>query len=115
MEAKDLWDLETALKVLAHDSVDSKIWAEAVEWLILYGPLEIRQLLLDASMTATMRSFPDLKPSHYTFDGQACYDIGELAGSLGIDEEEARRIIEQKEAEHQLLQMFDDDDTNLVH
>ncbi len=115
MEAKDLWDLESALKVLAHDSVDSKLWAEAVEWLILYGPVEIRQLLLDASMTATMNSFPDLKPTHYTADGQACYNIGELAGSLGIDEEEARQIIEQKEAEHQLLQMFNDDDTNTVH
>lgn len=115
MEAKDLWDLETALKVLAHDSVDSKIWAEAVEWLILYGPIEIRQLLLDASMTATINSFPDLKPTHYTADGQACYDIGELARSLDIDEEEARKIIEQKEAEHQLLQMFKDDDTDIVH
>ena len=60
-------------------------------------------------------SFPDLKPTHYTADGQACYDIGELAGSLGIDEEEARKIIEQKEAEHQLLQMFKDDDTDIVH
>ncbi len=115
MNAKDLWDLESALKVLSHDSVDSKLWAEAVEWLILYGPLEIRQLLLDASMTATISSFPDLKPTHYTLDGQACYDIGELAVSLGIDEEEARKIIEQKEAEHQLLQMFQDDDTDIVH
>lgn len=115
MDAKDLWDLETALKVLAHHSVDSKLWAEAVEWLILYGPLEIRQLLLDASMTATMSSFPDLKPTHYTPDGQPCYDIGELAKSLGIDEEEARKIIQKKEEEHQLLQMFKDDDTSIVH
>ena len=115
MEAKDLWDLETALKVLAHDSVDSKIWAEAVEWLILYGPLEIRQLLLDASMTATLSSFPELKPTHFTADGQACYDIGQLAQSLGIDQEEARKIIEQKEAEHQLLQMFNDDENDTVH
>ena len=38
MQAKDLWDLESAMKVLTHDSVDSKLWAEAVEWLILYGP-----------------------------------------------------------------------------
>ena len=115
MEAKDLWDLETALKVLAHDSVDSALWAEAVEWLILYGPLEIRQLLLDASMTATISSFPELKPTHYSPDGQACYNIGQLAGSLGIDEEEARKILQQKEAEHQLLQMFKDDDSNIVH
>ena len=115
MNAKDLWDLVSALQVLSHDSVDSKLWAEAVEWLILYGPIEIRQLLLDASMTATTSSFPDLKPTHYSPDGQACYDVGELAGSLGINEEEARKILQQKEEEHKLLQMFTDDDTTTVH
>lgn len=115
MESKDLWDLESAIKVLAHDSVDSKLWAEAVEWLILYGPPEIRQLLLDASATATTRSFPNLKPTHYSADGQACYDIGELAKSLEIDEDEARHILRKKEEEHQLLQMFTDDETGTVH
>lgn len=115
MESKDLWDLESAIKVLAHDSVDSKLWAEAVEWLILYGPPEIRQLLIDASTTATNSSFPNLKPTHYTSDGQACYDIGELAKSLGIEEEEAKKILQKKEEEHQLLQFFDNDETNTVH
>ncbi len=84
MKSKDLWDLESAMQVLAHTSVDSKLWAEAVEWLILHGPPEIRQLLIDASTSATNSSFPDLTPTHYTPDGQACYDIGELAQSLGI-------------------------------
>lgn len=115
MESKDLWDLESAIKVLAHDSVDSKLWAEAVEWLILYGPPEIRQLLIDASTTATIGSFPHLKPTHYTSDGQACYDIGELAKSLGIEEEEAKKILLKKEKEHQLLQFFDAGKTNTVH
>lgn len=115
MKANDLWDLESAMKVLAHDSVDSKLWAEAVEWLILYGPPEIRQLLIDASTTATIGSFPHLKPTHYTSDGQACYDIGELAKSLGITKEEAKKILQKKEEEHQLLQLFGDDETNTVH
>ena len=30
MEFKELWDLDSAMQVLAHDTVDSKIWAEAV-------------------------------------------------------------------------------------
>ena len=115
MEFKDLWDLESALKVLAHDSVDSKLWAEAVEWLILYGPVEIRQLLFDASTTATAGSFPQLKPIHYTSDGQACYDIGEFAKTLGIDEEEAKKILQEKEQEHHFLQLFDADKTGTVH
>jgi hypothetical protein len=115
MEFKELWDLETAMKVLTHDSVDSKLWAEAVEWLILYGPPEIRQLLIDASTTATNSSFPDLKPIHYTSDGQAFYDIGELAQSLGIDEDEARKILEKKEEEYQLIQIVDKNNSGTVH
>jgi hypothetical protein len=116
MEYKDLWDLESAMKVLTHDSVDSKLWAEAVEWLILYGPPEIRQLLIDASTAATSSSFPDLKPIQMTADGQACYDIGEFAQSLGIKEEEAKEILKKKEEEHKLLHSIDDDETGgIVH
>ncbi len=114
MEHKDLWDLESAMKVLTHDSVDSKLWAEAVEWLILYGPPEVRQLLIDASTTATKSSFPDLKPIHFSADGQAYYDIGQMAQSLGIKEEEAREILRKKEEEHSLIQ-FPDDEGGIVH
>ncbi len=115
MNSKDLWDLESAMKVLTHDSVDSKLWAEAVEWLIFYGPSEIRQLLIDASTTAMIGSFPDLRPTHYTSDGQAFYNIGELAKSLGIDEEEAKKILQKKDEEHQFLKLFDEDGTDTVH
>ena len=41
MDFKDEWDLDTALKVVQNKTVDSKLWAEAVEWLLLYGPPEI--------------------------------------------------------------------------
>ena len=115
MESKDLWDLESAMKVLSHDSVDSKLWAEAVEWLILNGPPEVRQLLIDASTTATESSFPDLKPTHYTPDGQACYDIGEFAKSLGIKESEAKKILKKKEEENQIQQIIDVDGTGIIH
>lgn len=115
MEFKELWDLESAMKVLAHDTVDSKLWAEAAEWLMLYGPPEIRQLLIDASTTATSAAFPDLKPSHYTPDGQPCYDVGELAQSLGINEAEAREILAKKKAEHDIDPLTDIDNTGSVH
>jgi len=115
MQAKDLWDLESALKVLGHDNVDSKLWAEAVEWLMVYGPPEIRRLLLDASTAATNGSFPGLKPTHYTEDGQACYDIRELAESLMITEAEAKDILKKKEAEHQISPAIDLDKTGSVH
>lgn len=115
MDTKDLWDLESALKVLTHDSVDSKLWAEAVEWLILYGPPEIRQLLLNASATATSTLFPELTPSHYTPDGQPCYNIAELAASLNLTEEETKEILRKKEQEHQLSQLLDNDVLGTVH
>jgi len=115
MDSKDLWDLESAMKVLSHDTVDSKLWAEAVEWLIFNGPPEIRQLLIDASRTATTSSFPDLKPTHFTPDGQPCYDVGELAKSLGIGEDEAKDILKRKEKEHQLLQLFTTEKAGTVH
>ncbi|MDK9709484.1 MAG: hypothetical protein OEL83_20795 [Desulforhopalus sp.] len=97
MEFKDLWDLESAMEVLSHKTVDGKVWVEAVEWLILYGPPEIRQLLLDASTLATNTSFPDLRPSHFTTDGQPCYDIRDLAKSLNILEEEVRKLLKEKD------------------
>ena len=115
MEFKSLWDLDSALQVLSSPTVDSKIWAEAVEWLMLYGPKEIRSMLIEASTTATSSSFPELKPTHFTSDGQPCYDIGALAKSLGIKEEEARAILQRKEAEHQSLQFIAEDDNGNVH
>ena len=115
MNSKNLWDLESAMKVLTHDSVDSKLWAEAVEWLILYGPPEIRQLLIDASTTAMSGSFPDLKPIYHSSDGQAFYSIGDLAKSLGIGEEEAKKILQEKENEHRFLDFFEEDGSDTVH
>lgn len=115
MEFKELWDLDSAMQVLAHDTVDSKIWAEAVEWLMLYGPKEIRQLLLEASNTATASSFPELKPTHFSSDGQPCYDVAALARSLDIDEEEVREILRKKETEHQSMHFIEEDDSGTVH
>ena len=48
------WTLESALAVLEHPTVDSKLWAEAVEWLLVYGPPEVRELL-----TAVRDTGPD--------------------------------------------------------
>lgn len=115
MEFKDLWDIESAMKVLTHKTVDGKLWAEAVEWLILYGPAEIRQLLLESSMTAARNSFPELRPSSFTSDGQPCYNLGDLAKALQMDEKEAREILMRKEAEHGNLHFGDESDIESVH
>ena len=115
MEFKDLWDLKSAMQVLEHKTVDSKLWAEAVEWLLHYGPPEIRQMLLEASEIATGTTFPELKPTHYTPDGQPCYDISALAKSLGITEEQTREILRRKEQEENEDQIVKIDENTIVH
>ncbi len=115
MEFKDLWDLESAMQILEHKTVDSKLWAEAVEWLLHYGPPEIRQMLLEASEIATGTTFPELKPTHYTPDGQPCYDISALAKTLDITEEQTREILRRKEQKEDEDQIAETDENIIVH
>lgn len=111
---KQEWTLESALEILQHPTVDSQIWASAVEWLLIYGPPEIQELLTQASSHAAGASFPELKPQRYSPDGSPCYDIGELAQSLGISEEEARAQLLEKEMKHGVQHGFSDDDTTTL-
>ena len=96
MDMKDHWDLDTALKVVQNKTVDSKLWAEAVEWLLLYGPPEIVSILLQASSHATDRCFPEIQPM-LTDDGKPVYDLAELAKSLEMTEDEVKQLIRTKE------------------
>ncbi|MEN8199546.1 MAG: hypothetical protein ABFR63_05670 [Thermodesulfobacteriota bacterium] len=114
MELKDKWDVESAMQVLQHQTVDAKLWAEAVEWLMLYGPDETRELLLQASGTATHQCFPDLEAKGYAPDGQPCYSVEELAKSLGMGEDEAREMIKEKEKSHKIPHFIDEDETMKV-
>lgn len=115
MEFKSLWDLESAMQVLTHDTVDSKLWADAVEWLIANGPPEIKELLLEASNLATQKSFPELTPSHFDFDGKPVYNVQELAKSLSITESEVMNILRQKEADLSTKQIFGEDESTTTH
>lgn len=115
MEFKDHWSLKNALKVLQHQTVDAKLWAEAVEWLLLYGPSDIQALLLHASGIATSECFPMLETSRYNEAGQPCYDIAAIARALGINEEDAHRTIAEKEMAHQVRHFIEPDDTYTVH
>ena len=105
------WTLESALEILQHPTVDSTIWAEAVEWLLLYGPPEVKEQLIQASGHATSTSFPELQPQRFAPDGSPCYDIAELARSLDIPEEEARKQLTAKEEKHGVRHGFGEDDT----
>jgi len=96
MSLKDEWNLEIALKILQHPTVDSQLWSEAAEWLLRYGPPSIQKILLNASQAATEQQFPELKPTSFTADGMPIYDTARLADILGIAEDEVRTIIHQK-------------------
>lgn len=109
------WDLEMAMAVLENKTVDSKTWAEAVEWLLLYGPPHIRELLGQASNTATGECFPELQPTGYTDDGQPLYDLQAIADSLGITKEEAEQKLAEKEIMQGVRHLFDESETHKVH
>jgi len=96
---QDEWDLTMALQVLQSETVDSKIWADAVKWLLLFGPPEIREMISQASSMATSEFFPELSPIGYSEKGEPLYDIKKLAESLGMNEEEALAKMAELESE----------------
>lgn len=114
-DIKNFWTLEMAMAVLENKTIDSKTWSEAVEWLLLYGPPEIRDLLGQASYTATSACYPDLRPTGFTSDGEPCYNIDEIAETLGITREEAIEKMMEMEENHGLRHLFDDDETYKVN
>ena len=111
---KQEWTVESAMKILQHPTVDSQIWASAVEWLMIYGPPEIREMLRQASAHATSTQFPELKPQRYGPDGSPCYDLAELARTLDISEEEVKARLLEKEDKHGIQHGFSEDDTTTL-
>ncbi len=115
MSTKDEWDLDTALKVVQNKTVDSKLWAEAVEWLLLYGPPEVVSILLQASGHATEQAFPELEAASFTSDGTPVYDLARLANALGMSEEEVRQIIRDKQSANKLTHFIYNGSSETVH
>ena len=115
MKFKNLWDIKSAMQILASKNVDAELWAEAVEWLIVNGPPEIRQMLLDASENATEMTFPNLRPSYVTIDGEAFDSVSDIAESLGISEAEAQKIIKRKQQEHNLFDFISPETDGTTH
>jgi len=115
MEFKDLWDIDSAMKVLTHPTVDGKLWAEAVKWLILHGPPEMRRMLLQASSQATDSTFPQLRPSHFTTDGHPIYTVNDLAQAMGVSVREVLAGLRQEEEEFEELFLAQDDGSSTVH
>lgn len=100
------WDEAMAMAVLENPTVDSKIWSEAVEWLLLFGPSHIKELLTQASETAAQSCFPELTATSFSPDGQPLYDISQLAKALGISEEETKQRLQEKEQQQGIRHLY---------
>lgn len=100
MSLKDEWNIEMALEVLSSDTIDSKSWIDAVKWLILYGPKEIRSYLLESSASAIKEEFPELIPIGCDEHGADIYDLDNLAETLGIEPERLQDDLLTMEEEH---------------
>ncbi|MEW6501311.1 MAG: hypothetical protein ACOY8P_02605 [Thermodesulfobacteriota bacterium] len=96
---KHEWDTAMALEVLQSPNVDGATWAEAVKWLLFYGPPELRALINAASHFATSEHFPELMPTGYDETGTPCYDRQELAAAVGVSEEKLAQRLAEWEAE----------------
>jgi len=114
VDLKEQWDLEMALAVLENKTVDSKLWAEAVEWLLLYGPPQIKELVSQASGMATQEYFPELKANSYTPDGQPCYDVQAIAEALGLSKEEVMKKIAKMEEKRDVIHLYEESETEKI-
>lgn len=96
---KEQWNQEMALAVLGSETVDGGLWAEAVKWLLLYGPPELRTLLAAASAASFAQSFPGVQVKGHGDSGQPYYALADLAEALGIPAEAtAERLLELQSA-----------------
>lgn len=111
---KNSWNLEMALNVLGSQTVDAKLWSGAVEWLLLYGPPDIQEMILQSSGMATKKCFPTLKAQGFTDDGQPCYTTKDLAEALDVPEEEVLEKIADLEDQHDVQHLFDDAETKKI-
>ena len=111
MDFRDQWNIEMAMQVLVSDSVDSQTWTEAAKWLMLYGPVELQQVLLEASSHATGTFFPELKASAFTKDGEPLFRLDHIAEALGADSETVKKTLQHSTAEGEDIVLLDEEDT----
>lgn len=98
-EIKTQWNLEMALEVLASETVEAGLWSEAVKWLLLYGPPELREMLNLASNSSFNQCFPRVRVKGHNNSGHPCYALADLAEVLGMSVEAAAEQIQEIQSE----------------
>lgn len=114
-EFKDQWDLEMAMEVLASGNVDGDTWSEAVKWLLLYGPPQVREMIQQASSFAFSEYFPELEAKGYDNDGNPYYDLQEMAKALGVPPEEVAGRLAELQFEEGVEVFVEGDLVHKVH
>lgn len=77
-----------AMEVLGSQNVDGELWSEAVKWLLIYGPPQIKEILGQASSFAFNKYFPHVEAKGYGDNGEPFYDLHDIATALGVNEDE---------------------------
>jgi len=109
------WNLKDAMAVILNPTVDSRTWAEAVEWMMLYGPPGAREAIEMASISATCNCLPEIKPDGINREGELCYNIAGLARAMGMSEDEVGEKLNRLQAEKNRQFIFAKDETGSVH
>lgn len=103
-----------ALSVIEHQTVDSALWVEAAEWLMLHGPQDIREVMQQASVMANKEIFPTMAPAGFNLAGEPCYDVKELAGALGLSEADLLQQLEETERRQGVRHVFEQLETKEI-
>jgi hypothetical protein len=109
------WNTEMAMEVLASQDVDGVLWSEAVKWLLLYGPPQIKELLGRASSFAFSEYFPEVQAKGYGDDGQPFYDLHDIARSLGVEAGEVAAKLAELQFEEGVEVFVEGDRVYTVH
>lgn len=109
------WDLEMAMTVLGNPDVDGKLWSEAVKWLLLYGPPQVKDLLGQASSFAFNEYFPKVLAKGYGDDGQPFYALQDIAAALGVEEREVGAKLAELQFEEGVEVFVEGDRVYQVH
>jgi len=112
---KEQWNLEMAMEVLVSPNVDGEVWSEAVKWLLLYGPPQVKEVLGQASSFAFNEYPPQMQPKGYGDDGQPYYDLGDIAAALGVDEDEVVTKLAELQFEEGIEVFVEGDRVYKVH
>ena len=104
-----------AMEVLASPNIDGESWSEAVKWLLLYGPPEVREMIQQASSLAFSEHFPGIEAKGYSAEGSPFYDLQDIAAALGVPAAEVADKLAELQFEEGVKVFVEGDHVFKVH